>query len=300
MSLVSFVKIPKNDIEFFKRAIAESLDLINHVWPANAKSVVIKPNLCYYWDYTTGQTTDPKFIAALIDLIRGKTSENVNISIAEADASAMKCQYAFRMLGYDELARERNVRLVNLSKEPREYVDVPIGHKRFHLGVPEVLKYADLRIDVPKIKYTMEEIKITCALKNVFGCIPYYKKSRFHPWLSEAIVAANKAMHFDLCIVDGGVVSGVEPRWLGLVIASKDLVSVDCAAAHIASVNASNIRYLRLAEKEGLGSRRFMAKGESISYFKDRYPHKNVQRKLISKAYSIVKWTPLTKRLGLG
>ena len=39
---------------------------------------------------------------------------------------------------------------------------------------------ADLKINVCKIKYSLESIKITCALKNVFGCNPYPKKFKYH------------------------------------------------------------------------------------------------------------------------
>jgi len=69
MSLVSFTQIKNSNIT---NAIEDSLNLINYEFSKEARKVVIKPNLCYYWDYSTGQTTDPKFVAALIDLIRKK------------------------------------------------------------------------------------------------------------------------------------------------------------------------------------------------------------------------------------
>jgi hypothetical protein len=62
----SLVKIKNSNIT---KAIEESLNLIGYKIPENITNIVIKPNLCYYWDYSAGQTTDPKFIAALINLI---------------------------------------------------------------------------------------------------------------------------------------------------------------------------------------------------------------------------------------
>jgi len=67
MSLVSFAKIQENTINSMKQAILELLDLIGCSFGKKSTNVVIKPNLCYYWDYTTGQITDPKFVAALVD-----------------------------------------------------------------------------------------------------------------------------------------------------------------------------------------------------------------------------------------
>jgi uncharacterized protein (DUF362 family) len=255
--------------------------------------------MCYYWDHSTGQTTDPRFIGALIDLIRNKTSPNVGISIVESDASAMKCKYAFKMLGYEKLAHDYNVKLINLSEDKNDTVEVTAGEQHFHLKVPQTIQNADLKINVPKIKYTFEKIKITCALKNIFGCNPYPKKFRYHPKLEEAIVAINKAMKFDLCIIDGIIVSGIQPRKLGLVMASKDPVAIDVAAAKIAGVNPKTIRYIQLAHKEGLGNTTFIPKGEPLNYFKARYPKKNLKNKLMSKAYTLAINTGLSKRLGI-
>ena len=60
MSMVSFVEMHNDN--YMKQDILKSLDLIHYSFKNNIKNVVIKPNLCYYWDYTTGATTDPKFI----------------------------------------------------------------------------------------------------------------------------------------------------------------------------------------------------------------------------------------------
>jgi len=82
-------------------------------------------------------------------------------------------------------------------------------------------------------------------------------------------------------------------------MASKDPVAIDTAAAKIAGINPHTIRYLQLAEKEGLGTTAFISKGEPLEYFRARYPKKDVKKKLMSKAYNIIIQTPLAKKLGL-
>jgi uncharacterized protein (DUF362 family) len=300
MSLVGFAKIRENTIDSAEQAISESLNLIHYKFDKKINDVVIKPNLCYYWDYSTGQTTDPKFIAALVNLIRRKVFPRVNISIVESDASAMKCRHAFRILGYEKLARDYNVRLVNLSQDSFENVQASLGTQSFQIRVPRTVKEADLKINVPKIKYTgRKEIKLTCALKNIFGCNPYPEKFKYHSRLGEAIVAINKAMKFDLCIIDGNVVSGIQSRKLGLAMASQDPVAIDVAAAEIAGINPKTLRYIQLASKEGLGSKHFIPKGSPIAHFKKAYPRKNIKGKLMDKAYSLTKLIGLGKRLGI-
>lgn len=298
MSLVSLVKIEDNTTASMKQAIFESLHTIDFSFKNEIKNVVIKPNLCYYWDYTTGQTTDPKFIAALIDFIRERTMVS-EISIVESDASAMLCKQAFKMLGYEKLSQDYDVNLINLSRDKSDAVEVAVGSQKFRLMVPRTIRNADLKINVPKIKYTIEKIEITCALKNIFGCNPYRKKFHFHRKLGETIVALNKIMRFDLCIVDGNIVSGIAPRRLGLVMASKDPVAIDAAAAKIAGLNPRTIRYLQLARREGVGNTSFIPKGIPLKYFKDRYPRKDVMKKITELAYNMATDLRLAKRLGL-
>jgi uncharacterized protein (DUF362 family) len=255
--------------------------------------------MCYYWDYSTGQTTDPRFVGALVDVIRNKTSPNVGISIVESDASAMRCKYVFRMLGYEQLAKNHNVRLVNLSEDFFETVQVKVGKQSFKLPVAKTILQADLKINMPKIKYTMDPIKLTCALKNIFGCIRFPRKSRYHPRLSEAIVAANKAMKFDLCVVDGNIVSGIQPRKLGLVMASRDPVATDAAAAKIAGLNPRSIKYLQLAHQEGIGTANYLEKGLPLNFFGKCYPRKTSQIKLMGMAYKVILRFKLGQKLGL-
>jgi uncharacterized protein (DUF362 family) len=146
----------------------------------------------------------------------------------------------------------------------------------------------------------MKEIELTCALKNIYGCNPYPLKFKYHSQLGNVIVSLNKAIRFDLCIIDGAVVSGIQPRKFGLVMASKDPVAIDAAAAKIAGLNPQKIKYLKLASYEGLGSLDFISKGEPLNEFRTMYPKKTFNKKLMGYAYSWVVRLRLAKRLGIG
>ncbi len=272
MSSVSLVKIPASTISPFKEAIAQSLQLIDYTFDRNAKRAIIKPNLCYYWDCTTGQTTTPRFVSDLIDLIRQETSPDVEIAIIESDASAMRCKYAFRMLGYEKLAKEKGVQLINLTEQECISTEVTCNGKTYNFQVPKIIAGADLKINIAHIKYTVDPVKLTCAMKNIFGCNPVQKKFKYHQDLGNVIVALNKAMPFDLCLIDSNIAAGVQPRKLGLVMASRDPVAIDAAAAKIAWLNPDDIPYFRVAEQEGVGKRAYVAKGEPLEVFRALYP----------------------------
>jgi uncharacterized protein (DUF362 family) len=162
--------------------------------------------------------------------------------------------------------------------------------------IPQIIKNADLRINIPKMKY-MGLTKISCALKNIYGCNPYPKKFEYHSRLNETIVALNKIMRFDLCILDGLIVSGSQVSKLGLVMASQDSVAMDTVAAIIMGVNPKSVDHIILAEKEGVGKTSFIANGMKPNYFKDKYPKKDLKGKTITLGYKVVCALGLEERL---
>jgi uncharacterized protein (DUF362 family) len=295
MSLVGLAECKTRNVDSIKRAIREAFRLIDYSLP-KAEKIVIKPNMCYYWDWSTGQTTDPLFVAALIGLLREEISSNVEISIVESDASAMKCKYAFKYLGYEKLAKDCNVNLVNLSEVETEKVTVKVEDEVFEFSVPRIIRDADLCVNVPKMKY-MIFTKISAALKNIFGCNPYPKKFEYHSKLDKVIVALNKVMPFDLHVLDGLTVCGSKTLRLGLVMASQDPVAVDALAAKIMGINPKSVVHLGLAEKEGLGKTSLVVKGANIDYFRKRFPRKGLSEKAITLGYRVVCKLGLDKRL---
>lgn len=230
--------------------VARALDALDYDIQSN--SIVIKPNLCYYWDYSTGQTTDPRVVSAIIDWIRQRAGNKVSIYVAEADASAMRTKYAFRALGYERLAQEKNLKLVNLSEGKIVDKEVVVAEERFVLPVNNLLLDADLIINVPKLKTHMG-IGFTCALKNMFGAIAKPRKFTYHSKLAKTIVGINKIVATDIVVVDCIIVSGKTPKKMGVIMASNDAVATDTIAAKIIGHKPSRVAYLKLAMKERIG-----------------------------------------------
>lgn len=278
MNVVSLVKIEEKEPSI-DNAIQKALDLIPFKFNQNISNVAIKPNLCYYWDYSTGETTDPKFVGALIDVIRNNTSSDVKISIIESDASAMRCKYSFKILGYEKIAKDKSAKLVNLTKNKSFKTTVNVGDDSREFYISQTIKEADLLINVPKIRY-MPQVKISCALKNMYGCNPDPRKFTYHRWLDEAIVILNKIRKPDLCILDGIIVRGTKTFKLGLVMASTDPVAIDAAASKIAGINPNSVRHIVLATRERIGNIEFITKGEELDYFSNLFPQKKAKHKI--------------------
>ncbi|NWF86643.1 DUF362 domain-containing protein [Candidatus Bathyarchaeota archaeon] len=286
MSLVSFVRVKNNNYATLKSGIEESLKLINFDFDGSMQKIVIKPNMCCYYHPSTGEVTDPKFVSVLIDVLRDGFGEDSEIFVVESDASGMKCKYAFSMIGYDVMAKEKDVKLVNLSEEKSKIIKIEACGQPFKFQIPELLYKSDFVVNVPKIKY-MNDVKITCALKNMFGCNAFPRKFIYHRALNEAIVAINKLVKTDLVVVDGLVVSGKYTKRLNLVMASDDPVAVDVAASKLMGINPKSVKQIVLASLEGLGSLGFSPVGE-FSYFETSFPKKRLKdsiREIVTSTY---------------
>jgi uncharacterized protein (DUF362 family) len=257
-SKISLVKVKAAE-ESLKDSIFRAISGIDFRPPASIRTVVIKPNLCYYWNSSTGYTTDPEVVGGIIDYVREKFGARVRIKIAEADATAMRTKYAFPVLGYTGLAWEKKVQLVNLSQDELVDVKVTAGGVDLTYKIPQLLVKADLFINVPKLK-VMKATTITCAMKNLFGANGVMRKAKYHKVLNEAIVGINKVLRPHLTIVDGIIALGKYPIRLDLLLAGTDTFSVDWVASQVMGFSPSKIKFLKLAIKEKVGS----AKGITV------------------------------------
>lgn len=266
-------------------ATEKALDKLEYDFSKKIRTVVIKPNLCYYWDYSTGETTDPRLVSAVIDWLRLRIGKDIDISVAEADASAMKTKYAFKVLGYDRLCQKKNVNLVNLSQGQIREVPVTVREKNLSLPINEILLNSDLIINLPKLK-THNFVGTTCALKNMFGAISKPRKYSYHKILSHVIVGINKVVKSDIVVVDGLVAKGSYPKKLGVVLAGDDALATDFIAARIMGFNPLRVAHLNLAAKEQVGNTKNISLIEDIklAYLKKEFPHYNhVKHNMIMK-----------------
>lgn len=282
MQRVSLVKVSSREESEITRAISRAARLVNFKTEKKPEKIVIKPNLCYYWDYSTGCTTDPIVVRSLIDWIRSEISGEGEICIAEADATAMRTKYAFEILGYVDIAKERDVKLVNLSTDQKRRISVNKLRKKFsEFDLPRTLEQADLLINVPKLK-VWEPTKISCALKNIYGANPFVKKVIYHSSVDEVISDLNTIIRPNLNLVDGIIAlpNLYEPFRLGVLAAGLNPVAVDCAVARVLGLNPRRIKHISLSVKKGIGTWDYTVTGEDVESISKRLPLKSRTQKL--------------------
>jgi len=136
--------------------------------------------------------------------------------------------------------------------------------------------YHDLFIDVPKLKL-MRIVKITCAMKNIFGCIGKSRKIVYHPILNETIIGINKVLRPHLTVVDGLVAAGRFPIKLNLIMASVDPFSIDWVAFQIMGFKPSRVKFLKIAIKEKVGDPKgIVTCGEDVAEFAKLFPREGL------------------------
>ena len=194
------------------------------------RPVAIKINLCDARNPETGAITHPAFLDALLEIIRSKYGR-LEICVVESDATVVLADDFIRWFGFEQVIEKWNAKWCNLSKEPIVEKQVN-GYHLKKVPVPELLTRAQL-ISLSKLK-TNSLSRITCALKNQFGCLPMVQKSVFHDHLHKVIADVNLAIRPCFSIVDGilgiggpkGPTFGI-PVKAELILAGRDPVAVD-------------------------------------------------------------------------
>lgn len=263
----SAICLRKVQYDRLRQAFPEIVESCGGMNIGSRDKVVVKINLCDFRLPETGVVTHPEFLDVVLSYIRDALGA-LSVYVVESDASRSRPDNLIQWLGFPQILQRWGATYVNLSKTST--VRKAINGLYFEeMDVPNVFRDSYF-ISLAKMK-THCDVKLSCVLKNQFGCMPYPRKVRFHPHLDEAIVDCNLAMPPDFCIADGiiahggvyGPTMGVPVR-AGVVVAGKDPVSVDAVCCRLMGIKPSSVRYLSMAAKAGLGSPEYELMGDPI------------------------------------
>jgi uncharacterized protein (DUF362 family) len=213
-------------------------------------------DLCEYRHWSSGATTSPLVVEAIVDALRERCGDLRRIVLLEQDSSGTRETDLYALLGFAELADRLDLELFIPSEATWRRVD-SIGE--LPIEIPEVVFDTDLFVNVPKMKLHGKTI-FTGALKNNFGLVKRKWKLPYHDRLCETIVASNLHLPRQLCIMDGTIVlSGRGPAY-GIPVSSEvvfgswDPVAIDAAGARFSGVRPVVAGHIRMARRAGLGT----------------------------------------------
>jgi uncharacterized protein (DUF362 family) len=117
-------------------------------------------------------------------------------------------------------------------------------------------------VHLPTVKTHMYTTT-TGAMKNAFGGLLSKYRHYTHTWIHETLVdllAIQKEIHPGIFAVMDGTTAGdgagprmIQPMIKNVILASADQVAIDAVAARLMGFDPLAIRYIRLAQEQGLG-----------------------------------------------
>jgi uncharacterized protein (DUF362 family) len=224
---------------------------------AECPKILIKPNCIN--SSSPPVTTPVECCEAIIRSIR-EAGSDAEIAVGEGCGDSGRETFeVFCDLGYDRLARQYDIELLDLNTEP--LVKLSRGDCRVfpEIYLPEIL-FDHYIISVPVLKaHTLA--RLTGTLKNMMGAAPPehygghgggWKKAFFHSHMQQSIIELNRYRMADLSIVDGSV--GLAQSHLGgatcdppvnTIFGGYDAVRVDQECAELLGLRVEKIAHIQ-------------------------------------------------------
>lgn len=217
--------------------------------------ILLKPNLNAHMNALTGNTTDLRLLAAVLETLKGHGYTNITLAEGTNSGFYRNKISVISRLHVDTLASHYGVKIQDLNySEP-----VPVSfEKGVKAGVARECLEADLFINMPKLK-THFEAGMSVCLKNLMGClVGQENKKKTHQALAQNILHIHEAARPHLHIVDALIaMEGLGPT-RGTPIKTRrvfmgtDPFILDLLCARFASMPWSQVRTLAAAQERGL------------------------------------------------
>jgi uncharacterized protein (DUF362 family)/Pyruvate/2-oxoacid:ferredoxin oxidoreductase delta subunit len=212
---------------------ASSLDV-------SGKTVLLKPNIVFDSPPEKAIVTHPVFLEAAIRLVRDLGASRILVG----DSPGLQGpNFSARLSGLGAVTERMGAEWVDFTRE-KYSLPCPGGKTVRRFSVTAAVREADCIISLPKLK-THQLMYYTGAMKNLFGLIPSAAKSPMHvrypgrEAFASMIVDLNLAAKPHYALMDAivgmegpGPGSG-DPRPVGLILASANLLALDIAASGI-------------------------------------------------------------------
>ena len=213
----------------------------------------IKPNLVVAKPASSGATTSPVIVSALVEYLKEQGHDN--IVILESAWAGESTKKAFKICGYEEISRKYGVPLFDIKQDTYSIK----SFKGMDMEISNKVLSMDFLINIPVLKGHCQTL-ITGALKNMKGCISDREKRRFHArGLHTPIAYVNKVIKQNFILVDGicgdlDYEEGGNPVQMNRIFCGTDPVLIDSYIADNIGYRPYDVEYIKIAEDIGVGS----------------------------------------------
>lgn len=229
------------------------------------KKVFIKPNLTLS-SVSKSINTDVGVVKAVLEKLK-----DCDVLIGDGGFDTEK---AFESAEYYSLEKEFNVKLIDLNKDiiVKKKIPKPFLFEEIPFAKSVLNTYL---INIGKLK-AHSLAKVTLSIKNLFGCVvPRKNRIIIHPYINKALADIIQVIKPDFNIIDGIIGNQndevqPDPVNSGIVLASKDALSLDIVGSKCMDIEPETVEHLVLI-KRLLGKRDIKIIGENIENVKKKY-----------------------------
>ncbi len=229
-------------------------EMIRAGCPGRDPLIALKPNLVGPIPAEEGATTHPEIVEGVVSYL--KDSGFSNLSVMESSWVGDKTTDALLVTGFGDLCKRLGVPFYDLQSD--KGIPVDCAGMRIHICA-KVLK-VDYLINLPVMKGHCQT-RMTCALKNLKGCIPASEKRRFHRMgLHEPIGHLGAGLKQDFILADAicpdlTFEDGGNPVPMDRMLCAVDPVLLDAYACSLMGLEEESVPYIRIAQECGAGER---------------------------------------------
>jgi uncharacterized protein (DUF362 family)/Pyruvate/2-oxoacid:ferredoxin oxidoreductase delta subunit len=235
----------------------------------SGKTVLLKPNIVFDSPPEKAIVTHPVFLEAVIRLVRELGASRILVGDSPG---LQKPNFTAKLSGLGAVTERMGAEWVDFTREKYE-LPCPGGKVSRQFLVTAAVREADCIISLPKLK-THQLMCYTGAMKNLFGLIPSAAKSPMHVRYPSREAFASMIVDLNLaarpCYALMDAIDGMEgpgpgsgdPRHIGLVLASPNLLAMDIAASGIIGYPPLEIPVAR----EALSRRVWLSSPQELQY----------------------------------
>lgn len=272
---VAIVKCKEYNLGLVYRRIREAIDYLGGIssFVKVGETVLIKPNILVGKSPEHCVGTHPMVVEAVAKLV---LDAGAKVILGDSPGIGTTKTNAKRA-GYGEVARKLDFEIVEFN-HPTKFNN-PDGKVYKSFEVDETIKKVDKVINLPKLK-THGMMYITLAVKNLFGAVVGTNKVQWHfvagrdysvfaRFLVELYYFINPVLNILDAVIgmEGNGPQSGHPKEVGLILASKDGLSLDRIASEVVRFNPNDIPVFQAARELGFNSQELeniMLLGERI------------------------------------
>ncbi|MGD1822448.1 MAG: DUF362 domain-containing protein [Pleomorphochaeta sp.] len=269
MSDVSIVECKSYELETVLKSLKETISSTK-IPEIKGKTILVKPNILSDVPPELSVSTHPSVVEAVIIILKEMGAKKIYVGDSPAIHPP---KFKAKQSKIYQICEKENVEWVNFHSNTTKK---RVPYVRRKVAITQILDEVDFCISVAKFK-THELMYTTGVIKNMFGLVPGFNKSKQHVYnpsrnsFAKFICGLYKISKTEYNIMDavvgmeGAGPGNGDPRKVGYLLASNDGLALDTAQAIIMGYNPLDIPIIKLGIKKRLSETR---KLKDINYTK--------------------------------